>query len=329
MTGINQKGKFMKNKKILSLVLVFALLAGLLTACGGERKPSEKITVVATIFPQYDWIREIIGEKSGNFELTLLIGSNVDMHSYQPSMSDIARVSEADLFIYVGGHSDDWVKDALAQATNPDMAVINMVEALGDAILMVEHDCEDDECDDDHHDEAELHEEEHVWVSLRLSQKLCGIIAEAIIALDPANESVYRANLAAYTEKLTGLDAQYTEMVQESANKTVVFADRFPFLYMMNDYGIGHYAAFSGCSAEAEASFSTIRILSRKIDELELAFVMITETGNRDIANAIINATEAKNQKILVLDGMKAANSELSYLAMMESNLEVLREALS
>jgi zinc transport system substrate-binding protein len=313
----------------------------MLSACGQQQEPQVngssvpeapvvKFNIVCTIFPQYDWLREIIGENSERFELTLLTDGSVDMHSFQPSMNDIARISKADLFIYVGGHSDDWVKDALAQASNPDMVVINMVEALGDAILMVEHDCDDDECDDDHHDdEIELHEEEHVWVSLRMSRKLCEIIAEAIIAFDPDNTEKYIDNLNAYIERIDDLDARFTEMVAESPGDTVVFADRFPFLYMMNDYGISHYAAFSGCSAEAEANFATIRILSRKIDELELEFVMITETGNRDIAETIISATEAKNQTILVLDGMKTANSSMSYLSVMESNLEILREALS
>jgi len=325
-------------KKCFLIFLVSALLLGF-AGCKqdtpehdrhAEEHADKVFTIVTTIFPQYDWLREIIGEKSNNFELFLLIDSSVDMHSFQPSMNDIARISKADLLIYVGGHSDDWVKDALAQVTNPDMVVINMVEALGDAILMVEHDCGDDECEDDHHDdEIEIHEEEHVWVSLRMSRKLCEIIAETIIALDPDNESVYRANLADYTAKLSDLDTRFAEMVAQSPNNTVVFADRFPFLYMMNDYGISHYAAFSGCSAEAEASFSTIVQLSRKIDELELPFVMITETGNRDIAETIISATEAKNQTILVLDGMKTANSSMNYLSIMESNLEVLREALS
>jgi zinc transport system substrate-binding protein len=315
-------------KRISALVLTLALMLTGLTACNNTPE-SDKISIVVMIFPQYDWVREIIGEKSDRFDVTMLIGSSVDMHSYQPSMMDIARVATADLFIHIGGHSDGWVAGALAQSLNPDMVVINMVEALGDAIVMVEHDCSDDECDDDHHDNDGLIEEEHVWVSLRMARALCAIIAEAIIGLDPENADTYRQNLADYTLKLSDLDARYTEMAEAAPGNTVVFADRFPFLYMMNDYGIAHYAAFSGCSAEAEASFATIVQLSRRIDALELRFVMITETGSRDIAETIINATEARNQQILVLDGMKVATAEVSYLAIMESNLEVLREALS
>jgi zinc transport system substrate-binding protein len=324
----------MKSKKVLSFIVVIAILLATITACNVESRSSEKINIVVTIFPQFDWVREIIGDKYDNFDLTMLIGSNADMHSYQPSMNDIARIAAADLFIYVGGHSDDWVEGALAQATNPDMVVINMVESLGDAILMVEHDCGDDECEDDHHDEVELHEEEHVWVSLRMSAILCEIIAQAIIDKDPDNDAVYRENLAAYTAKLDELDGRFTAMAQGAPNDTVVFADRFPFLYMMNDYGIHHYAAFSGCSAESEASFATIVQLSRRIDELDLAFVMITETGRLDIAETIISATQAQNQTILILDGFKAVSSidiekGMTYLSVMENNLEVLREALS
>jgi zinc transport system substrate-binding protein len=304
-----------------------------ITACGQNAKPgehSEPIRIVATIFPQFDWTREIIGDLSDRFELTLLVGDNVDMHSFQPTVPDIAKISNADLFIYVGGHSDEWVEGVLNQVKNQDMVVINMVEELGDHILIVEHDCGDDECEDDHsHGDGESVEEEHVWTSLRLSRMLCTTIAEAIVGLDPENTDTYIANLSAYVDKLNALNARYTEMVEAANSNTVVFADRFPFLYMMNDYGIDFYAAFSGCFAAAEASFATVVQLSRKIDELELDFVMVTETGNHRIADTIIEATTAKNQKILVLDGMKTATSSMSYLSIMEKNLEVLREALS
>ncbi|MCL1832342.1 MAG: metal ABC transporter substrate-binding protein [Oscillospiraceae bacterium] len=323
----------MKVRKALSIVLVLALLVTTMMACDKNPNDSDKKSIVVTIFPQYDWVMQILGDKADNFDITWLIGSNADMHSYSPSMSDIAKIATADLFIYVGGHSDEWVDDALAQATNPDMVVINMVEELGDNIIMVEHDCDDDECTDDH-DDDELTQEEHVWVSLRMAQELCKVIVSAIADLDPDNTATYNANATNYNLKLTALDAQYKAMANDAPNKTLVFADRFPFLYMCKDYGLNHYAAFSGCSAESEASFSVIVQLSRRINENELKYVMITETGKHDLAQTIIDQTKAKNQKILVLNGLKTVTTSdvengVTYLSVMQSNLEVLREALS
>jgi zinc transport system substrate-binding protein len=196
-------------------------------------EPIEKISIVTTIFPQYDWAREIIGENSEYFDLTILVDSTIDMHSYNPSASDIAKVKTADLFIYVGGHSDEWVEDVLEETVNRDMVTINLVEELGDAILMVEHDCDDEECEDDHsefgHDGEELHEEEHVWVSLKMAQTLCRVIADVIVELHPEGMDVYQTNRDNYIAKLQNLDAQYTSMVAGASGDTLVFADRFPF----------------------------------------------------------------------------------------------------
>ncbi|MDR2532718.1 MAG: metal ABC transporter substrate-binding protein [Oscillospiraceae bacterium] len=330
------------NKKQCAVVFlaVFMILA-VLPGCGqdAEVTPERKISIVTTIFPQYDWVREIIGEKADNFELTILVDSVVDFHSFQPSVSDIAKISASDLFIYVGGHSDDWVENALRQATNPGLTAINLVEELGDAIKIerltegMEHYCEDEECEDDHGEVAELHEEEHVWTSLRNTKILCEAIAEVIIKLDPANEDVYRNNLGAYIEKLAALDARYQEMADAAGGNTLVFGDRFPFLYLMDDYGINYYAAFSGCSAETEASFSTVIILARKMDEYNLGNIMVVENANRSIAETIIGNTRDKDQQILALHDFKAITSNdirngITYLSIMESNLEVLREAL-
>jgi zinc transport system substrate-binding protein len=322
--------------RLLGIITAAAVILTLCVACTPKEngETEEKISIVATIFPQYDWVRQIIGTKSDNFVLTLLIDNSVDMHSYQPSVPDVAKITGCDLFIYIGGHSDVWVNDVLAQSRNSDMQVINMVKSLGDKVLMVEHDCGDEECTDDHHDEFEEIEEEHVWTSLRFAKLLSGIIAEQIIALDPDNADYYNSNLSAYTEKLDALDARYTEMTEQADNKIVVFADRFPFLYMMKDYGIEHHSAFAGCSAEAEAGWDVVTRLFRIVDQHELSFIMLTETGHPGVAEQIIRETRAKNQKILVLDGMKAVNASdiqnsVTYLSIMEKNLEVLREALS
>jgi len=302
----------------------------------GTGKPS----IVCVIFPQYDWVREILGERSDRFDLTLLVDTLVDLHNYQPSVSDIIRIGTCDLFIHVGGNSDGWVDDVLKQSANPDMIVLNLIEVIGDAVKMelilegMEHDCDDD-CDDlgHNHDGDHVHEDEHVWLSLRFAKTICAAITDVLSELDPDNAGYYSGNLTAYTDRLTSLDMEYQAAADAANVTTLVFADRFPFRYMMDDYGLGFYAAFSGCSAETEASFSTIVFLATKVEELVLNHVMVTESADQSLARTVINSTPRKSQQILVLNAMQSVtrrdiDNGATYLSIMESNLAVLREAL-
>ncbi|MCL1904210.1 MAG: metal ABC transporter substrate-binding protein [Oscillospiraceae bacterium] len=361
----------MKITKIIAILIASFMLLTITTACNGNAEPTDintatdeqnnidtegetpdnpdspetnVIKIVSTTFPQYDWIREIIGNNDSLFELTLLADSVVDLHSYEPSISDIAKISECDMFIYVGGESDDWVENALNNANNNEMVVINLVDELGDAVKMervtdgMEHDGYDDDDDDDDHDEHDDEhdddeEDEHVWLSLRNAQLFCEVISEAISLLDPENSVIYKNNADAYIESLKALDEEYQIMVNAARVDTLLFADRFPFLYLVDDYGLDFYAAFSGCSAETEASFSTIATLAGKLDELGLKYIMVTESSDKTIAEAIIENGSSKDQIILILDAMQSVTTVelqggVTYLSIMESNLEVLREAL-
>jgi len=306
-----------------------------------ETAPEDRnLSIVTAIFPQYDWVREILGDHAERFDLTLLLDILVDLHSYQPSISDIALISASDLFIHVGGHSDGWVDDVLRQATNPNMVVLNLLEVLGDAVLMeieiegAEHICDDD-CDDDHdHGGVHLGEDEHVWLSLRHAKTICAAITDALAELDPDNAEAFRRNLDAYVERLSALDMEFQAVADAASVRTLVFADRFPFRYLMEDYGIRFYAAFSGCHAAAEASFSTIVFLATRMEELGLGNIMISETADGSIARTVISSTPGGGQQILVLNAMQAVlrrdiDEGLTYLSVMESNLDVLREALS
>ena len=300
-----------------------------------ESKPEPVITgedlkIAATIFPQYDWVFQILGEKAEFKEISLLINNRIDLHSFQPSVSDIAMISDCDLFIYVGGESDIWVEAVLEQAVNPDMVIINLLELLGDEALA------DEEIDDGHHhhhhhDEEEF--DEHVWLSLRNAIIFTDAIAEALSALDSELSEVYRTNAASFTEHLTALDDDYKQAVSNASVDTLLFADRFPFRYLLHDYNLNFYAAFSGCSAETEASFRTITFLAGKVDELGLKSVMVTESSDKSIAETVISNSRDKNQQILVLDSMQSSNDDdrlqgVTYLSIMESNLAVLKEAL-
>ena len=336
-------------KRMITLFLVLAMAVGLLAGCGQQNEPTTSdettLSVVTTIFPEYDWVREILGDKADNAEVTMLLDNGVDLHSYQPTADDIIKISDCDLFIYVGGESDGWVEDALKEATNKDMKVINLLEVLGDSVKEEEtvegmqeedHDYEDaDEHDDaeehDHEEEAEY--DEHVWLSLRNAETLCDAISSALQQIDPDNKDTYAANTSAYIKKLSALDADYQATVDAATYKTVLFGDRFPFRYMVDDYGLSYYAAFVGCSAETEASFETISFLAGKVDELNLPCVLTIEGAQHKIAETIVENTSTKNQAILTMDSMQATTSEdvkngATYLSIMEQNLSLLKEAL-
>ena len=487
-------------KKIFTLFLALTMAVGLLAGCGKKNavekgeSDSNKLSVVTTIFPEYDWVREILGDKAGSTDLTMLLNSGVDLHSYQPTADDIVKISDCDLFVYVGGESDGWevlgdsvkteetvegmqetehahdhskevstfedhevqdrslsdwagswqsaypfaldgtLDDAFAamaeegemtadeyktyyqngyktDITNIDIAGdhitftyengkkagtdykyigyyiqnwstgtkaamyrfeavdrtsgapvciefndhmiesaaaehfhIRMSNESFDAIVDPEKSWPtffpadmtgEDLCEhmEGHgHDHGE-EKDEHVWLSLKNAKTLVGAIADALQELDPDNKDTYAANASAYIEKLSALDGAYQSAVDGAARKTVLFGDRFPFRYLVDDYGLRYYAAFAGCSAESEASFETVSFLAKKVDELGLPCVLTIEGKNHKIAETIVQSTAGKNQKVLTMDSMQSMTSKdaangATYLSVMEQNLSVLKEAL-
>ena len=344
----------MKLKKIIAgLTILLTLTTSIFAKAKKTDKNNGKLKVVTTIFPEYDWTREILGDKASDVELALLLGNGVDLHSYQPSIQDIAKISTADIFIYVGGESDGWVKDALKNAKNKNMKVINLLETLGDKVKAEEvkegmqaeeedeHDHEHhhhDEAEEHHHhhhddDEEEVEYDEHVWLSLRNAKILSAEIAAALSEKDATNATAYKANLAAYTARLDALDAKYSSTVKAANKKTILFGDRFPFRYLVDDYGLDYYAAFVGCSAETEASFETVIFLAKKVDELGLSSVLKIESGDGKIARTIVQNTKKKSAKVLTLDSIQSTTAKqaaigVTYLKLMEENLKVLEEAL-
>ena len=502
-------------KKYISILLAAVMAVGCLAGCSQKNSNEQadntddgKLKVVTTIFPEYDWVKEIAGDEISNIDLTMLLDNGVDLHSYQPTSEDILKISDCDLFVYVGGESDSWVDDALKNATNKDMQVINLLDVLKDSIKTEESmpgmqaeeghnhgyahfedsDVQDRTLSDwdgdwqsvypylqdgvldevmekkaesgektaeeykeyyengyktdvsqitidaenntmcfvkngvaskatyeykgyqiydyesgsrgvryffeatsgdadapkyvqfsDHgiapgkaehfhiyagndgfdalseemenwptyypadmsgkeiaedmleHEEKEY--DEHVWLSLKNAQTLCKAIAEALETADPEHKDVYAANVDSYLEKLSSLDGQYQDAVANGSQKTLLFGDRFPFRYMVDDYGLKYYAAFAGCSAESEASFETISFLAKKVDELGLKNIMTIENSDQKIAKTIRDNTKDKNQEILSLDSMQSTTSEdvkngTTYLSVMESNLDVLKKAM-
>lgn len=332
-------------KKITALLLALLMLVGALAGCGkqNDTNKNDKLSIVTTIFPEYDWVREILGDKADNAEVTMLLDNGVDLHSYQPTADDIVKISDCDLFIYVGGESDEWVEDALRNAANRNMKVINLLEVLGDSVKTEEivegMQEEEHEHEDAHaHDDAEEHEheeeaDEHVWLSLKNAKMLVRVISKALQELDPDNKDIYAANADAYVKKLSALDAEYQAAVDAASNKTILFGDRFPFRYLVDDYGLRYYAAFVGCSAETEAGFETISFLAKRVDEWKLPCVLTIEGAQHKIAETVVRNTTAKNQRVLTMDSMQSTTSKdvkngTTYLSVMEKNLSVLKEAL-
>ena len=319
------------------IVIILAMMAVFcMAACGGTsefNKEDGKIKIVTTIFPEYDWIKAVMGDKAEGADITLLLDNGVDLHSYQPTAEDILKISTCDMFIYVGGESDEWVEDALATAQNKDICVINLMEVLGENVKeeeTVEGMQEEKEHD---HEDGDKEYDEHVWLSLKNAGTLVEAIADGLTKTDQSNAQIYKANADSYISELKQLDEEYAETVDKAPIKTILFGDRFPFRYMADDYGIRYYAAFVGCSAETEASFETISFLARKADELDLPAVITIEGSDKKLAETIVKNTASENMKILTMDSMQAATSKdaaegITYISVMRKNLEVLREAL-
>ena len=338
-------------KKRVLIIAMAMIMALVMTGCADDKKcagaaDDGKLNIVTTIFPQYDWAKEIIGDKAADAEVTLLLDNGADLHSYQPSAEDIMKITNADIFVYVGGESDEWVDDVVEGSITDKTKVINLMDVLGDKAkeeevaegMQEEHDSDKDDkhesekYDEDHEEGQEY--DEHVWLSLRNTRVIVQEMAEVFSDADPENKDAYEKNAEEYLSRLDDLDARYQKTVKDAEVKTLLFGDRFPFRYLTDDYGIRYYAAFAGCSAETEASFETITFLADKVDELGLRNVMIIDGSDGKIADTIIKNTKRKDQTVLALDSMQSTVSKeiengKTYITTMESNLKVIKKALN
>ena len=329
-------------KPITGFLLTAFMTASLLTGCGTESTPilsegqRDKLKIVCADFPQYDWMREILGSHANAADLVLLQKNGTDPHNFQPSAADIAQISDCDLFLYIGGESDSWAKDAVANAINPEMKHLSLLENIGSEAKAEErkegmdgH----DEPDADEPDGNEPEYDEHAWLSLPRAQAFCQTAALQLGVLDPEHAADYQANAEAYNKKLDELDNSFAELADSAKQKTLLFGDRFPFRYFVDDYGLDYYAAFPGCSAETEASFETIVFLAEKVDTLGLDTVYTIDDSDGRIAQTIIDNTKEKNQQIAVLNSMQSVTEKqiqdgATYLSLMQENYQVLKANL-
>ena len=333
--GVNMRFFRKWKRGYLSLAAALLLLVSAVLIPQKEVRADDPAQVVVTVYPAYDWIRNILGEEVTDVEVTWLFDNGVDPHSYQPSVEDIMRIASCDLFVYVGGVSDQWVQEALAGSVNPDMQVICLLDVLGEQAKEeeltegMEAEAEDADAGADEAPEWD----EHVWLSLKNAGLFCDTLSEALQSLDPDHAADFQERTDAYKASLEELDHAYEETVANAPGDTLLFGDRFPFRYLTDDYGLNYYAAFAGCSAETEASFETIVFLAEKMDELQLPCVLVIDGSDERLAETIIQSTKQHDQAILTLDSLQSVKAGdvqegVSYLSVMEENRQVLEKAL-
>lgn len=316
-------------KKWISVIFMLLMSLLMITACVSKEEinlnEKKGLQIVSTVFPGYDFAKQIVGD---NAEVSMLLPPGVESHSYEPSPQDIINIQNSDIFIYVGGESEQWVDKILDSMDNKVITVKMM-----DAVQLYEEEIIDGmQKEQDSDDEAsEEHEyDEHIWTSLKNAQNIVARINEAVVSLDSKNKSVYDKNTKSYIEKLDNLDKEFENLFKTFEKPTLIFGDRFPFRYFVEDYNLDYFAAFPGCSSETEPSASTIAFLIDKVKEKSLNTVFYIEFSNHNIADTIAESTGAKTAMLHSCHNIskKDMDSGVSYYYLMEQNYETLKGAL-
>lgn len=327
--------------KKLNIIILIIFILFIFVGCNKNNensidKENNKLNIVTTIFPTYDFVREIGGE---NVDVNLLLKPGQESHSYEPTPKDIINIQNSDLFIYVGGENDVWVDEILESMGDKKPETLKLLDITNTLEEEIVEGMEDSHSEDEHsHDEDEhSHSEdehtidEHVWTSPKNSILIVEEINKRLSQKDEVNAELYNLNAEKYIESLENLDNQFRNVVDNAKRNVLLFGDRFPFRYLVEEYGIEYYAAFSGCSTETEASPKTIAFLINKVQEEEIPVVFTIEFSNGKIADTIVEATNTK--KMLLNSGHNLTKEQLesgvTYLSLMEENVEILREALN
>ncbi len=313
----------MKKFSLILLIIVIFSFSG----CGNKLSNNEdgkKINVVATIFPQYDFTRQIAKDK---VNLKMLIPPGAESHSYEPTPQDIINIQKSDLFIYVGGENDEWIKDILNSMDTSKKTIISLVDCVNT--------CEEDfktiapDQEISHNESKEI--DEHVWTSPANAKKITEKISETLCKLDSKNSDFYTKNTKEFVNQLSILDNNFKKIVSNSKRKTLVFGDRFPFRYFVEEYGLNYYAAFPGCASQTDTNATKIAFLIDKIKQNNIPVVLKMELSNENIAKSLAEAT---NTKVLTMYSCHNAPKDdfengVTYLDYMNKNLNVLEEALN
>ena len=299
-------------RKYASLLLALCLL---LAACSaGAESEGEPLRVVATDFPCYDLARQVLGSDAS---LTLLIRPGMDTHTYEPTPADAKAVYEADVLIYIGGTSDAWVEDMLADA--PGVAAVRMMDSV--------QPLEEAHAEHGHED---ISYDEHIWTSPVNMRAMLSSVEEALCAADPDGASTYRVNAEAYDAQLVQLDQTFRDLVSGAARTELIFADRFPFLYFAREYGLSYVSAFSGCSEEAQPSVQAVAALIDAVEQDGVPVIYVIEMSTGDVARAVAEQTGAEIVEMHSCQSVTGEEFEAgeTYLSLMTRNVEALRKGL-
>ena len=320
-------------KRLFALLLALTLAASLYGCADRQRAEDGRLQVVCSVFPYYDFARQIGGD---DVDVTLLVAAGKETHSFEPTPLDVITLSQADVFLYNGGESEAWVDDILSAAgeniavTLPLMPQVSALAEEWAEGMEGAHDEHDHDHDHEIHDSDDIEYDEHVWTSPVLAKALCQAICDALCQADPAHREGYQARLTDYLAQLDGLDAAFREVVEAGHRRLLVFGDRFPLLYFCKEYGLDYRAAFHGCASDTEPSLATLKYLIDKVEDEEIPVVYTIELSSRKVADAIAETTGAK---VLTFHSCQTVSRTefdggATYLSLMEQNVEALREGL-
>lgn len=320
-------------KKILSIIISLTVLLAILSSCKTEKSvqnSNEKISVVTTIFPPYDFVREIAKD---NVNLDILLKAGQESHSYEPTAKDIIKIQNSNLFIYTGSENDFWVEKVLESLDKTKTKVLKLVDMVD--TLSVEEENEHDHENEDEHEHEHEHShgdiDEHVWTSPKNAMIISKTITSSLKELDSKNAQIYQQNLDAYINELSSLDKSFSDVVANAKRNTIVVGDRFPFRYLAHQYNIQYKSALDACQTNSDASPKTISSLIETVKNESIPVVLKIEMSSSEIANTIANDTNAKVLQMHSCHNLSKDewdNNE-TYLSLMKKNVDILREALN
>ena len=323
-------------KRLFALLLALTLAVSLVGCGPRQRAEDGKLQVVCTVFPYYDFARQIGGD---DVDVTLLVAAGKETHSFEPTPLDVITLSESDVFLYNGGESEAWVEDILSAAgeniavTLPLMPQVSaLAEEWAEGMEGGHDDHDHDHDSEDHsHDSDDIEYDEHVWTSPVLAKTLCQAICDALCQADPAHQEGYQSRLTDYLAQLDQLDEAFRDTVAAGQRRLLVFGDRFPLLYFCKEYGLGYRAAFHGCASDTEPSLATLKYLIDKVEEAHIPVVYTIELSSRKVAQAIAETTGAK---VLTFQSCQTVSRQdmeagATYLSLMWENVEALKEGLA
>lgn len=309
-------------KIIIALAVILIATLGIIIGISNSQKQSEKISIITTNFPAYDFARAVAGDKA---DVKMLLKPGAEMHDFEPTPSDIIDIEKSALFIYTGGESDEWVEDILSSTNvNKSLKMMDTVE------LVEEEAVEGMEAEEEEEEGEEPEYDEHVWTTPKNAKKIIAKIKDELIAISPENKDSFEQNTTNYSNRLDELDSEFKEIINSAKRKTIVFGDRFPLRYFADEYGLEYYAAFPGCSEQTEASSATIAFLVNKVKSENIPVVFKIEMSNNKIAQTIADETGAKVLTFNSIHNISAEDFEsgITYIDLMEGNLITLEEAL-